>query len=111
MARINRFNVASSWIPWCILLLFTRSSGAVADLLFLDTVLGAELGVASSTFTTHVATAAEWAGMSADDFAKYKAIILGDPNSENLGLLDGAIDTREKWSKAVKNCGNIVVLG
>ncbi len=111
MTRINQFGFAISWIPLCILFLFTRSCDAVADLLFLDTVPCAELGIALMMgFTAEVASPATWASKDVSDFAKYKAIILGDPNSSNLGLIQAAVDSRAKWSKALKG-GRIVVLG
>ena len=80
--------------------------------MFLDTVPGAELGIAKDLgFTTEVASPKAWASKSTSDFEKYKAIILGDPNSPDVGLIQAAVDSRDKWSKAVKGKGKMIVIG
>lgn len=89
---------------------------APADILILstsvtdgtDSVEAVQAGL--SGFTVEVATPAEWAAKSTEDFAGYKAIVLGDPTcSAGLGSIQAAIDNRDVWGPAIT--GNVLVLG
>src|ERR1035437_4432777 len=60
-------------------------------------------------FTVVVATNEEWLALSTNDFASFRAIILGDPTCGSLGDLDAAPSNRHVWSSVLK--GNIVIIG
>lgn len=81
-----------------------------ADVLFLSTLTGAELTIAGSmSLTADVRSPGAWSQMSTSDFESYKAIIVGDPDSTNVDLLNPLVSSRQKWSPAIK--GNIIILG
>lgn len=85
--------------------------GQAADLLFLSTLIGAELDLATNELglTATVQDPTTWASLDEDYFKSFKAIIVGDPNSVNERLLDPIIRSRDAWSPAIK--GNVIVIG
>jgi hypothetical protein len=81
------------------------------DLLFLQDVTGDEITHAQSLgYTTKTVTKTEWQAMTSADFAKYKAIVMGDPYclSSDTGV-SVLVDTKDIWGPAVT--GNIIVIG
>src|SRR3989344_4660189 len=63
-------------------------------------------------FTVVMATPADWAAMTAADFASYRALILGDATCAGIGTspwLDAPTANRTVWSPVVN--GNVVVIG
>ncbi|KAH6667999.1 hypothetical protein B0J14DRAFT_176321 [Halenospora varia] len=81
------------------------------DLLFVNTLVGLEEAQAQGLgYTTKVVTEAQWAGMTTADFAKFKAIIIGDDfGSSSLSLVQFLVDTKNVWGPAVT--GNVIVHG
>jgi hypothetical protein len=57
----------------------------------------------------HVATDAEWRSYTTADFAKYKAIIIPDPNCGTIDKIKFLEDTKDVWSPAVK--GKMIIIG
>jgi hypothetical protein len=81
------------------------------DLLFLTGITGDEITHAQSLgYTTKTVTTTEWLAMTSADFAKYKAIVMGDPycvsNDEGVKIL---ADTKDVWGPAVT--GNMIIIG
>lgn len=85
-------------------------------------ILGTTIGPASPSleeskaaalgYTVVVASALDWAGMTAGDFASYKAVVLGDRSCSIGGTspdLDAALANRAVWSPVI--IGNVVVIG
>lgn len=85
-------------------------------------ILGTTIGPASPSleeskaaalgYTVVVASALDWAGMTASDFASYKAVVLGDRSCSIVGTspdLDAALANRAVWTPAIT--GNVVVVG
>lgn len=57
-----------------------------------------------------VATVSQWSAMTSADFARYRAIIFGDPTCSNdLSLLDAANANKAMWSSVIQ--GPIAILG
>ncbi|KAI9761056.1 MAG: hypothetical protein M1840_002041 [Geoglossum simile] len=81
------------------------------DLLFIDTLQFEEYNEATGKLgmTAKVVTDAEWRAMSTSDFAKFKAIIIGDSASSDQGLIQFLDDTKSTWSPAVR--GNMILIG
>ncbi len=59
--------------------------------------------------TAHIASQAEWYSMTTADFAKYKAIIVPDPNCGTVANVQFLEDTKAVWTNAVT--GNIILIG
>ncbi|MCA9773425.1 MAG: DUF4215 domain-containing protein, partial [Myxococcales bacterium] len=84
-------------------------------LILSETVIGGAASVeateaAAVGLTPVVMNAAGWAGMTAADFASYRAIVMGDPNcTVNTAPLAGAEATRSVWSPVVQ--GNAIIIG
>ena len=79
-------------------------------MLFLSTLTGAELDIARGIgLMADVVSPSAWSQMSTSEFESYRAIIVGDPNSADVTLLEPIVSSRQKWSPAIK--GNIIVLG
>jgi hypothetical protein len=81
------------------------------DLLFMNTLQFDEYTEATTKLgmTAKVVTDAEWRAMTTEEFADYKAIIIGDSASDDLGLIQFLDDTKTTWSPAVQ--GNILLIG
>jgi hypothetical protein len=65
-------------------------------------------------FTVTVITGAQWAAMSAADFAKYQLIILGDPTCDPSvgGATHAPAVANESWEGAVLSSGgNVAIIG
>jgi len=92
----------------CSILFFSWLGHAV-KVLFLDPLRGAEHSLVPSVWTVMSITEANWATRNTAFFSSFDAIIIGDPNSPNLSLLNTLVDTRTKWSPAIK--GNVIILG
>ena len=61
-------------------------------------------------FTVEIAAPAAWAAKSSDDFASYRAIILGDPrNVTNPSPLNAAIANQATWGRVIN--GNVLMVG
>ncbi len=60
-------------------------------------------------FTVVVVTNDDWLAMSTNDFASFRAIILGDPTCGDLSEIDAAVSNRTVWSSVLN--GNIVIIG
>jgi len=61
------------------------------------------------TWTVNVATNAEWAAMSASDFASYRAIIFGDPTCVANSSPLAAAESNTAWASAIN--GNVLIIG
>ena len=56
-----------------------------------------------------IITPAELATKDTDFFKSYRALIVGDPDSQNVDLLDPLVATAKAWSPAIS--GNIIIIG
>jgi hypothetical protein len=56
-----------------------------------------------------VATDAQWAAMTADDFSSYRVIILGDAGCASLDVVSAALANRHIWGPVIN--GNILIAG
>ncbi|OIW26438.1 hypothetical protein CONLIGDRAFT_706721 [Coniochaeta ligniaria NRRL 30616] len=81
------------------------------DLLFYNDMLYKEYSEATTTlgYTAHIASDAEWRSYTTADFAKYKAIIVPDPNCGTIDKIKFLDDTKAVWSPAVT--GNMILIG
>ncbi|KAJ9165165.1 hypothetical protein NKR19_g676 [Coniochaeta hoffmannii] len=81
------------------------------DLLFYNDMLYNEYKEATTTlgYTAHIASDAEWRGYTTADFAKYKALIIPDPNCGTIDRIKFLEDTKAVWSPAVT--GNVILIG
>ncbi len=59
--------------------------------------------------SVEIASDEEWAAKSTDDFATYRAIILGDMNCEDTSLLAAPVANRDTWGPTVS--GSVFVVG
>jgi len=85
-------------------------STVAQDLLFVTTVDYNEFDEAEALgYTTKTVTPTEWAAMTTEDFSKFKAIVIGDPNCGSLSQIDFLEETKAVWSPAVT--GNIILIG
>lgn len=86
------------------------TSALAQDLLFLEGLDYEEYDEAVALgFTTKTVTEAEWAAMTTEDFAKFKAIVVPDPNCGSVSTIKFLEDSRDAWSPAVT--GNIILIG
>jgi hypothetical protein len=88
------------------------ASAVAEDLLFVDTFEYDEYTEATTTlgYTVKVVTEAEWATMSAADFAAFKAIVIADPDcSADPTDVAFLASSNKVWGPAVQ--GNIVLIG
>ena len=84
--------------------------GHAADVLFLSTLTGAELSLATdATLTSVILSPSEWATKNTDYFKSFKAIVIGDPNSLDVTMLDPLVSSRKAWSPAIT--GNATIIG
>lgn len=61
-------------------------------------------------YSVEIVTAAGWAAKTLDDFASYRALILGDPNCQiNTTPVAAAIANRNVWGRVVN--GNVILVG
>ena len=60
-------------------------------------------------FTVVVVSDSEWLALSTNDFASFRAIILGDPTCGSLSQIDAATSNRTVWSSVIN--GNVVIIG
>ncbi|QRN95458.1 DUF5011 domain-containing protein [Archangium violaceum] len=60
-------------------------------------------------YQVHLVSDAEWAAMSAADFATYRAIILGDAECAGLTVVQAALNNRHVWGPVVD--GNVIIVG
>ncbi|KAB5526317.1 hypothetical protein GE09DRAFT_1151025 [Coniochaeta sp. 2T2.1] len=81
------------------------------DLLFYNDMLYNEYKEATTTlgYTAKIASDAEWRSYTTADFAKYKAIIVPDPNCGTIDKIKFLEDTKAIWSPAVT--GNVILIG
>lgn len=88
------------------------------SVLILDESVSGGLGsneattAAGNGFTPVVVTDAQWAAMTAPEFATYRALVLGDATCGGVGtgsFIDAAIANRAVWSAVVN--GNIIING
>jgi hypothetical protein len=100
-------------MKWLSLATITALASSVIaeDLLFVDTLVGEEQTEATSLkFTSKVVTEAQWKTMTTSDFAKFKAIIIGDDfGSSDLTQIQFLTDTKNVWGPAVT--GNMIIAG
>jgi len=86
------------------------ASALAEDLLFLEGFQYKEYDEAVALgYTTKLVTLAEWAAMTTEDFSKFKAIILPDPDCGSLSQIKFFEDSKDVWSPAVT--GNIILIG
>lgn len=90
-------------------ILFFGWLGHATDVLFLSTLTGAELPLIRGTLTFEILSPSEWALKNTSYFKSFKAIIIGDPNSNDVSLLNPLVSSRTAWSPAIK--GNAIVIG
>ena len=93
-----------------------REAGAAsADLLILDSTLlsgtsSREIKAANNLGLTYdIVTATQWSAMTTSDFAAYKAIVLGDPDSFSTTSISAAEANTSVWGPAVTS--NVVIIG
>lgn len=60
-------------------------------------------------FEVRVASAEKWASLTTEDFARYDALIVGDPSCGYYEQIEVLEETRVAWSAAVT--GNVVIAG
>lgn len=86
------------------------ASAVGQDLLFLEGLDYEEYDEAVALgFSTKTVTEAEWAAMTTEDFAKFKAIVVPDPSCGSVSSIKFLEDSRSVWSPAVT--GNIILIG
>ncbi|KAF2676428.1 hypothetical protein K458DRAFT_437312 [Lentithecium fluviatile CBS 122367] len=86
------------------------TSTVAQDLLFVEGLDYDEYDEAVAMgFTTKTVTEDEWAAMTTEDFSKFKAIVIPDPNCGSVGNIKFLEDSRDTWSPAVT--GNIILIG
>lgn len=92
-------------------ILFFAWLGHAADVLFLSTLTGAELSLAQNplSLTVQVLNPMMWSSKPTAYFKSFKAIIIGDPNSSDVSLLNTLVSTKAKWSPAIT--GSVIVIG
>jgi hypothetical protein len=84
--------------------------GVAQDLLFLEGLEYREFDEAAALgLSTHTVTEAQWAAMTTEDFAKYKAIVIPDPSCGSVSTIKFLEDSKSQWSPAVT--GNIILIG
>lgn len=59
--------------------------------------------------TAKLVTLDEWANMTTDDFAQFKAIVIADNPGQRKDTLKFLVDSQEIWSPAV--VGNMMLIG
>lgn len=100
-------------MKWLSLAAITALASSVIaeDLLFVDTLVGLEQDEATTLkFTSKVVTEAQWRTMTTSDFAKFKAIVIGDDfGSSDLTMIQFLTDTKSVWGPAVT--GNMIIAG
>jgi hypothetical protein len=86
------------------------ASVAAEDLLFLAGMQYREYDEAVAMgYSVKTVNEAEWAAMTTEDFSKFKAIVVPDPNCSSIGRIKFFEDSRDAWSPAVT--GNIILIG
>ncbi len=66
--------------------------------------------VALLGLTFDIASPTEWAGLTASDFAAYKALVIGDPNCQvSTAAISAAQGNAGTWGPVVN--GNVIVIG
>lgn len=91
-------------------ILFFGWLGHATQVLFLSTLTGAELSlVQDGSLTFEILSPSQWALKDTNYFKSFNAIIIGDPNSNDVSLLDPLVSSRAAWSPAIK--GNAIVIG
>lgn len=91
-------------------ILFFGWLGHATDVLFLSTLIGAELSLVQTLpLTFEIIDPAVWATKDTDYFKSFKAIVIGDPDSTDVSKLDPLVNSRKKWSPAIT--GNAIVIG
>ena len=92
-------------------------AGATADLVMLRPTLHGsgngssveEQQAAASGLSFDLKTNAEWAAMTTADFAKYHAIVLGDPHCGGASAITTANATAGTWGPAIT--GDVIIIG
>ena len=94
-----------------LLACFAATISGQANLLFVDVVEGQELAQAQLlNASATVVSTTEWGQMTAQEFAAYDTIIIGDPGcGEDPALLDFMSANSDVWGPVVT--GNIIVIG
>lgn len=90
----------------------STAASTQADVLILGTTEGDMANIATSVgLTSRVVTEAEWGAMTTADFAKYKALVLGDPYCSGPGTssIAAAIANKNTWGAAIN--GNVILIG
>ncbi|KAF2877573.1 hypothetical protein BDV95DRAFT_480741 [Massariosphaeria phaeospora] len=93
---------------------FSLVAGLIAttlaqDLLFLEGLDYQEYEEAVAMgYSTQTVTEEEWAAMTTEDFAKYKAIVVPDPYCGSVSSIKFLEDSKSTWSPAVT--GNIILI-
>ncbi|WP_257453135.1 kelch repeat-containing protein [Archangium lipolyticum] len=98
-------------------LVSTRPPGVVSTnkVLILDsTVIHGEDSMEANEarnlgYAVDVVSEAQWAAMTAADFASYRAIILGDASCAGLTVVQAAVNNRNVWGPIVD--GNVIIVG
>jgi len=103
-SRIARLTVTS--LQACtnertVLILSTTVTGGANSL---EAQAAASLG-----YEVEIATPDDWAAKSAADFARYRAIILGDPNCGSSGAITAAVANNSVWAPVID--GNVILIG
>lgn len=81
-----------------------------ADLLMVDTLKAEEYVQAiAAGYTVDVVTQTQFNAMTTDQFATYKAIVLGDPYCSGISNIAFLNTNRDVWSSSIT--GNVVLLG
>ncbi|KFE62762.1 hypothetical protein DB31_3876 [Hyalangium minutum] len=60
-------------------------------------------------FPVTLASDEQWAGMTAEQFAEYRVIILGDANCASLNVASAALANRHVWGPVIN--GNVLIAG
>jgi cysteine-rich repeat protein len=115
---------ASGWLAWlgialAVAAMATRAHGAGAPdantVLILDESVsgGVEsleaVRAAALGYTVEVVAVKEWLTKTTEDFATYRAIVLGDPNCASTSPLGRLEATTDIWGPAIT--GNVIVAG
>jgi len=114
-SAVRRFSVMITTAAVLMALLPTPARAAQADVLILASLASGGsnsfevLSAKQLNLTYDLVDDATWSAKQTTDFAKYKAIVLGDPTCGNLSQAAAAQANAATWGAAVS--GNVVVFG
>ncbi|MDO8282037.1 MAG: hypothetical protein Q7U10_05350, partial [Thermodesulfovibrionia bacterium] len=100
----------------CLMIVGGGKAYAAGDVLILDTTVSGGINSPEATeaqnlgLTVDVVNGTQWGAMTTNDFANYKAIILGDPTcGTDSSIIASAVANSNVWGPAIT--GNVIIIG